>query len=370
MSDKIRDSARDKLDPRVFAITIIVALFEFETFTFAKGVVKFAKQDAWISVLLGGLLALTGTYLLIKLGERFPKENFFQFNKKIWGKPLAFIIAAAYLVYWLGYIVILYKDSSMATEFFFLRRTPTLIPMVLFAGVALWLAVYGLTSIVRFFQIFVWFLLLPLIFVSILFLSAVDLKHFFPIMSHGIMPIIKGAVYYAGALQGLEVILFLMPFICDTKRTVKPALIGTGTVFLITFAHITGAVGILGVERVQREVYPGVATMTIPEIPGMVGDRYEFFLTLPWIIGVFTTIALFTYLVSDGFSQIFNIKYKKAIVIAVSLLVITGAFLIPNLAWESKLRENLNFVTFSFVYILPIITLIIAAIRKKRGINE
>ena len=88
MNDKIRDSQRDKLDPRVLAITIIVALFEFETFTYANGVVKFAKQDAWISVLLGGLIGLTGTFLLVKLAERFPKENFFQFNKKIWGQPL------------------------------------------------------------------------------------------------------------------------------------------------------------------------------------------------------------------------------------------------------------------------------------------
>jgi len=366
----MRDSVKDKLDPRILAITIIVALFEFETFAFAKGVVKFAKQDAWISVLLGGLIGLAGTFLLVKLAERFPKENFFQFNKKIWGQPLAFIIAVASLVYWLGYLVILYKDTSMATEYFFLKRTPTLIPMALFAGVVLWLAVYGLTSIVRFFQIFVWFLILPLIFVSILFLSAVDFKNFFPVMSHGILPVILGAVYYAGALQGLEVILFLMPFISDTKKTVTPALIGTGTVFLITFVHIIGAVGILGVERVQKEVYPGVATMTIPEIPGMMGDRYELFLTLPWITGVFATIALFTYLVSDGFGQIFNIKYKKAIVIAVSLLIITGAFLIPNLAWASMLRENLNFITFSFVYILPIITFIITAIRKKRGTNE
>lgn len=364
------ESKNDRLDPKVLTIALIVGIIEFEVFTFAKGVIAIAKQDAWISILLGGAITFLTAYLMVKLSTRFPKENFIQYSKKVWGKPVAVVMVILLLIYWFIYLVLLYKDSSMATEFYYLKRTPPLIPIAFVAGVAGWLALYGLTVIIRFFQITAAFLVLPLILIMVLVMPQIDLSNFFPILSEGFLPVLKGAVFIAGAFQGLELILFTAPFLNDPQKAIKPVFYGIGFIVGIAFFMVVATIGSLGVVQAEEAVYPGVEVIRLIEVPGLFAERFEFFLTLPWIVGVFTTICLFTYLLSYGFCQIIKIQNRKAVVFIISALVVAGTAFFPNFAWELKVRNNINYATFFFVLLLPVLTLLLAALRKKRGSNE
>lgn len=370
MEQENLESKHDRLDARVLTVVLIIGVLEFELFTFAKGVIAIAKQDAWISVLLGGAFVLLTTYLLVNLGSRFPKENFFHYSKRVWGKSIAFPMILLFLFYWFIYLVLLHKETSVVNEFFFLRRTPPLVTITLFAGVAAWLIMYGLAAIIRFFQIMFVFMMLPLFFVSCLVFTQIDFKNFFPVLAEGFLPVLKGAAYYAGGLQGLEIILFAMPFLDNSKKTLKPVLVGTGTIIFFAFLQVVAAIGVLGVSHAVETVYPGFEVITLVELPGMYAERFEFFLTLPWIVGVFTTICLFTYLVSYGICQFFHFSNKKAVVFIVSALIIAGTSLFPNFAWQNILRENLNYATLICTYLIPVLTLVLAILRKKRGLHE
>ncbi|MEL7563978.1 MAG: endospore germination permease [Dehalobacterium sp.] len=371
MEQQKLESKNDKLDPRVLTIVLIVGVMEFELFTFAKGVITVAKQDAWISILLGGALALLGTYVMVKLASRFPKENFFHYSSRVWGKPFALLMVLLFLLYWFIYLVLLYKETAVVNEFFFLRRTPPLVAITLFAAVAAWLVLYGLATVIRFFQIQFVFMILPLLFIDYLVFTEIDFKNFFPILSEGFLPVLKGAIIYAGVLQGLEIILFIFPFLAEPKKALKPAWLGMGIVITFSsFVQVVSAIGILGVPHVLEAVYPGFEVITLVELPGMYAERFEIFLTLPWIVGVFTTICLFTYLLSYGVCQVFHFQNKKAVVVIITILVIAGTSLFPNFAWQVMLRENLNYATLVFIYLIPFLTLILAILREKRGLNE
>lgn len=371
MEQKKLESKNDKLDPRVLTIVLIVGIIEFEVFTFAKSVIAVAKQDAWISFLLGGVLALLSAYLLVKLGSRFPTENLFHYSRRVWGKPIAFLIALLFLLYWFVYLVLLYKETAVVNEFFFLKRTPPFVSITLFAAVAAWLVLYGLTAVIRFFQIQFVFMILPLLFIDCLVFTEIDFKNFYPILSEGFLPVLKGAIIYVGALQGLEIILFTSPFLTNPKKALKPALLGMGIILAFSsVVQVVAAIGILGVPHVLETVYPGFEVITLVELPGLYAERFEFFLTLPWIVGVFTTICLFTYLLSYGVCQIFHLQNKKAVVFTITALVIACTSLFPNFAWQAKLREYMNYATLVFVYLIPFLTLILAILRKKRGLNE
>lgn len=272
------ESKNDRLDPRILTIALIMAAIEFELFTFAKGIIAIAKQDAWISVLLGGLIALLTAYLMVKLSSRFPKESLIQYSKKVWGKPIAFVLIILLIIYWFIFLVLLYKEGSMATEFYYLKRTPPLIPITLFAVVAAWLVLYGLSAIIRFFQITAAFLILPLLLIIVLVIPQIDVSNFSPILSEGFLPVLKGAFLYAGAFQGLEIILFTAPFFNDSEKAVKPAFIGTGFVIIAnSLVQAVAAIGVLGITQAQEAVYPGVEVIRLIEIPGLFAERFEFF---------------------------------------------------------------------------------------------
>lgn len=370
MSSNLTGNAWDKLDVKVITIVLLMAIFEFEIMTHARGLVAIAAQDAIFAILLGGLLLILVTFLLVKLAVRFPQENLFQYSKEVWGKPIAFIISAAYLFYFYTFMVLLFQDFTNANRTIFLPETPVLFPMVLMGVGAVWLAAYGFAAVVRFlllvFPIFA-FLMISL---AILGLREVRLENLFPLFSNGIMPIIHGAIVYVGIIQGVEVLLFLSPFLRRHDKSLKPALLGVIPVIIFMLASSINAIGILGVENVLEYVYPGIALLSIVEIPGFPVERFELFLTLPWLIAIFTTMCIYIYLLSYGIVQVFNLPYRKATIYLVTVAIIGATYLIPNLGWTMVFREYYNYFTLIFIAVIPILTLIVAVIRGKGGTSN
>jgi len=110
----------DKMDPRVIATVIIITVIEFELFVYPKNIVMVADRDSWLSIILGSIIANMGTWILVKLAARFPQENLFQYQQRIWGKYMAFFISLGYLLYWLVFLVMLLKDTVAANKLIFL----------------------------------------------------------------------------------------------------------------------------------------------------------------------------------------------------------------------------------------------------------
>ncbi|MDW7675101.1 MAG: endospore germination permease [Bacillota bacterium] len=370
MSKNLSGNAWDKLDVKVITIVLLMAIFEFEIMTHARSLVDIAKQDAIFSILLGGLLLILVTFLLVKLAIRFPDENLFQYSKKVWGKPIALIIALAYLFYFFIFMVLLFQDFTNADRTLFLPRTPVLIPMILMGFGAVWLAAYGIAAIVRFLLLVFPLFAVLMISLAILSLREVRLENLLPLFSNGFMPIIKGAIMYVGVIQGVEVLLFISPFLRRIDQSLKPALFGVVPVILFMLVSSINAIGILGVENVLEFAYPGIAILSIVEISGFTVERYELFLTLPWLIAIFTTMCIYIYLLSYGIIEVFGLPNRKITIYLVTTAIIGMTYLIPNLAWTMVLRGYFNYFTLIFVAFIPICTLVLAMIRGKEGTNN
>lgn len=367
MVNEIKDNIKDKLDPRVIFALIIVGVYEFEVFTYAKGTVQIAQRDAWISVLLGGLIIIFVAYLWILLAARFPGKNILQYNKKVWGKPVSFIIALGYLLFWFFYLTIILENVSMTNKVLFLPTTPLIITIILLALGAVWLIFYGFASVTRFFHLMLPFMVIPFLFLSILVTSNINLGNLLPVLGNGFLPILKGAIYYLGVNQGLEVVLFISPFIINPKDLLKPALIALIAMVVFDVIMVTSIIGILGVEVIKESSLPGVDAIRTIQLPGFPVERFELFLTMPWVVGSFTTICLYLYLLSYGMMQIFNLNNKKVTIYVIATLIVLVTYFYPNTAWALTVANYMNVVTTFFLYVIPILTLLMAIFRGKEG---
>jgi len=368
MDKKIKGYVKDRLDPRVMTAVLVVGIIEFELFTFSGPVVAAAREDAWLSSVLGSLIVLVTSYLLVLLASRFPRENYFQYLDRIWGKPLAFLITAAYLIFWAVFLTVLIKELGTANQAFYLRETPELIPKLLVALGAAALVSYGFPVFVRYCQLMFPFIMLPLFLIFVLLIPNIEVKNFLPVLDGGILPVLKGALIYAGAIQGpLGIILFLSPFVNTPRACLAPVLTGIIIINLVALAQMTTAIGILGVESAIKSIWGGVATMGSVELPGFPVERFELGITLPWLIGVFTTCGLFLYLLTYGLMQVFNLRNKRAVISAAAALVLAVGHYIPDYAWTMTLRTYIAYATPLFVIAIPVFTLAVAALRGQRG---
>jgi len=363
----IKDHVKDKIDPQVIPLILFLTIIEFELFTVARKVFLTAGRDSWLAALLGGIFVTLGTYFLLRLMNRFPKQNFLQYIPQIWGKPLALIIAIGYFLFWGSFLTLLFKNTAEVNQIFFLEKTPLLIPIFLIAFGAVWLVTYGFVPIIRFIQIISPLFIIPILLTILLTLSEIEIRNFFPIMADGITPVLKGAIIYTGYFQGLELILFLPPFLSDTNKAFKPTLGGIVFVNLLAFVAIILVIGILGIKNTNQILWPAFAMLSLIEIPGFPAERFELLLTLPLLIGAFVTISIVLYLLSYGIIQVFKISHKKTVIYVMALITVLAIMLVPDFAWGIKFRRIHTYATIVFIYLLPLLTFLLAVLRKKRG---
>ena len=365
----IKDSVTDRMDVRVLTIVLLVSIIEFEIFVIPKATVAIAGQDAWLSILLGATIIIMNTFFLVKLASRFPSENFFEFSSKVWGKPLSLMIILGYLAYWLIFLAFLLEDFNVVNETYFVREISPNISVILMVLGAAWIVLYGFPAVVRLLQMMVPFILLPLMFVIILQVFHIRINNFQPVLANGLLPVLKGAVLFAGLWQGIEVILFINPFITNPKQALKPALAGIGILLLLAFSQTVSTIGILGIEHIQVAIWPGIDAMSSIQFPGFPVERYELFLTIPWLVAIFTTLCVFLYLFSFGLIELLHIKYRKLLVFISAAVAAVAALLFPNYAWKIQFFDAFGVITIIFTLLIPSLTLLLAIIRKKEG-NE
>lgn len=363
-----RNTKKDSLDPRCLTTVLIVGIIEFEIFTVAKYVVDRAQNDAWLSLLLGGLCLSAITFILVRLANRFPKQSYFQYLPLVWGKPLGLLLCAAHLVFWILFLMLMFQEFAFVNKMLFLERTPMVIPKLIFAAGAAVLISYGLTTIVRFLQLLLPFIILPLVSILLLVLVDIDLRNFFPVLENGFMPVLQGTILYVGAIQGLmESILFLTPLLNNPGQSMKPALLGINIVFFTTLIQTIGVIGILGVANIKESILVGVSVISAVEMPGFPVERFELWLTMPWLLGIFTTIALFLYLVAAGVIQLCNFRSKKVFIYIITVIVVAASYGLSDLALAVTFRKIINYTTVIFLFVIPTATLVVARARGIRG---
>lgn len=355
----------DRFDTRVLIPLLIMTIIEYEVFTFSKATVAAAEQDAWIAIIIGAGIASVFIYLFIKLASRFPNLGYFQYLPIVWGKPIGFMIAILYQLFIVTYLSSIFYETTLANSMLFLPRTPEILPLVLFAASLIWLVCLGFGSVLRFFHLLLPFMIIPLFLLAILFLTAIELDNFTPVFQNGIIPVLKGSYYSLGAYQGPEILLFAAPFFIQIKKAVKPALIGFNTTIFFGWSNVVAAIGILGVANVKEAILPGINVVNILEFPGFPVERFGLLLTLPWLIAIYTTLAIYLYLLCTNTIQLFKLKKRKITIILLTALPVGIAYFLPDENWHEKLRFYLTIVTVPIVYIIPAMTLLLAIIRKK-----
>ena len=86
-------------------------------------------------------------------------------------------------------------------------------------------------------------------------------------------------------------------------------------------------------------------------------------MTLPVILGIFSSLAVYIYLISFALIDFFKIERRKTVISIVAVLSLIIIYFIPDLTRTMKLREILIHLTLLFILVIPLLTLISAKIR-------
>lgn len=267
---------------------------------------KVKTPDIWLTVILGGLIAMMVGVIIVKLGQQFPRKTFYQYSQEIVGKwvgGLLSLLLVGYFVMMCGFHA---RALAEVTSFFLLEGTPSWAIVMPFMWVSLYLIMGGINPIARLFEI-----ILPItvgIFLVVAFMGfkVFEIDNLRPVLGLGIMPVLQGIKTTALSYTGFESMLIIMAFMKQPNKAVKAVLIGISIPLIFYVITVVMVIGALSVEGVVTRTWPTIDLMRSFEMPGLLFERFESLLLVIWIMKMFTCFNVGHYAASLGLAQLFQ----------------------------------------------------------------
>ncbi|MCR8635042.1 GerAB/ArcD/ProY family transporter [Paenibacillus radicis (ex Xue et al. 2023)] len=326
----------------------------------------YTQNDIWLTPLIASATGFVSIYTATRLHELFPKQTIIQYSGQLIGKIPGKIVSMIYflfLTHTAGTITRQYADFVTGT---FLFRTPLLLVILSILLLAAFAVRGGIELVARSAVILVPIFILP-IFILLLLFPDLDAKNIFPILSGGLLPVIKGAAAPQAWFSEYFLISFFLPNLTDPKKGRKWGIISLSAVVLsLTYINLI-ILFLLGPD-IANKIYPLLVAFRSIGVASFL-ENLESLLLVMWVVGNFIKLSGFFYMAALAFGQCFELSDCRPIIFPLGLLIaITSLWDLPSLpVMEELIRYVAPFELPTMLTLIPLLLLILAVLRKRKA---
>lgn len=337
-----RGKSRQVLSTKQLFAILISGILGHGLVSFARTTVLVAAHDAWVSIILAGLVALLGVNVILFLMKNFSNQTFIEISEMVLGKYLGKIPGIMLFTYYIILASMSLRVMADLVSSWLLPETPIEIIMLSVLGILYYLTRNGIKVLGRFNEVILWILIpvIPLILVP--FFQHSKMINVLPLMDGGLMRVLEAALPSMYAFLGFESLLILYPFVrkdashMEVVKTVNFAVI---IVILFKTFVVFSNIATFGAIEMEFLLYPMLEYFKLTVFP--VIERVEFLLIFYWLFVFFGAIALNFSMTNLSIEQTLKIQgYKN-----------TGLFLVIPLYYLTRVPQNAAEV-FSFISLL------------------
>jgi len=349
----------------------IICMFNIgmAAFLMISPTVQRTQNDAWISLLLSGMLSLLATWIGIRLSRYYPHKTFTEYVVDITGTWTGKAIGLIYVVNWLvvtGMVLRQIADVLITLQF---HKTPI---WVFLLSISL-LVVYslqkgGIQSLGRCTEI-----IGPLVvFIAILTFSFdlpnVDWNRLLPIyVNHSIPSLLNGAIPAASFLSQTSYVTMLFKFVQDPERHANKALWGSGVASFFIIISGLFSIGTFGADLSSKMMNP-IFEMATYISAGEFVQNIDSIVVIVWFFSAFIRVSLFMFLTIYGGATVLGIKNWKSVIgwgtgLSIMIAMIPRNIIESSIVYPQKFVEPL--VLPILVFAIPSLIWLTAFIRAR-----
>lgn len=293
-----------------------------------------AQHDAWISVLLAGILTTVVLWFMLKMLKQYDSADLYGIHLDIFGKWIGNSLSLIYMLY------------MISTFFVIFMNYVEIVQVWIFPNLATWqlslvlilLAVYAVYGGIRIIVGVAYLSVIGtmwILFVAFIPLRYADFSHLFPIMNVSVGAILKGAKSTTLSMMGFELIMFVYPYIKEKKKSMKYVQIANAfTTILFTIITLISIVFFAG-DSIKATIWPVLSMFKIVRLPNL--ERFEFIAVSFWMLIILPNLCLYLWSASKGVSRVLKRKQKTGIWV-IALLAFGATFFF-------RARYQMNMVT-------------------------
>lgn len=332
-----------------------------------------AENNAWLAVILGTVEGFIFLSIYNWLAGQHPGKNLVEINDLVFGPYLGKAISSLYLLFFL-YVTAQILRTFAAFFAFIMSATPLPVFIITLLLISASAVRNGIEVIARLSQIAVIVSLFSFFLDYILLFKDLKISNFLPFMDIPIKDFLLSAQSVAALPFGEAVVfLMIMAFIPKTDEAgsaMKKAFLWGGLMLML---HATRAVAVHG-SLASVFTYPAFSTVRYINIAD-VFTRVEIIVAIVFLMLGFVKASVFYYATALGMAQICRTNSYRPLVLPIGALI----FIVSILVYPEYIYDIIDgsmlfpFYSMIFALLLPLITLIVASIRKtgyKQEVNH
>ncbi|MBU8916129.1 spore germination protein [Bacillus sp. FJAT-29953] len=293
-----------------------------------------AGHDGWISVFLAGVLGGVSLWFMVKMLGQYDSADLYGIHADVFGKWIGNFLSLMYMGYLAAAFFVIYINYIEIVQVWIFPNLPTwqlgLVLILLSAY-----AVYGGIRVVVGTAFLSVMGTLWMVFVLFVPLKHSEINHIFPILDADIEQILKGAHNSSLSMMGMELVLFVYPYIKEKQKTQIFSQIGNAyTAFIFTLVTFVSIIYYAG-GSLEQTIWPVISLFKIVRLPNL--ERFEIIAVSFWMLIIQPNLCIYLWAASKGFSRIFAGKQKWGLWILASLIFVSSFFV--------KARYQMNLIS-------------------------
>jgi spore germination protein KB len=347
------------------SISLISIIIVSKVFYSSPSIIaRYVGTSMWYMTLISGItaaIAFTFIYLLLK---QFPGRDIMEIFEIVLGKAIGLIFSGIITIGLVFYASTLLREFVDVLKVYVFSLSPMYFIIGLFMFGTVIICFLGLETIVRLAKLFVYLLFVGYLILIILSWQNYDFHRMFPILGYGlentvIHGIMRSSVYsdviilavIAGSLQGANHI----------KKAGYTSILISTLLASISFAAYTLSFPYYTLQELTAPMYE-LATLIDY---GRFFQRLDQVFLFVWVISSLISVTAVFYISTSIYCKMFRIQEIKPVILPFAIITIIAAIASPA---NSVVLRNVHYAReygWTISFILPIITLIVAKLRKK-----
>lgn len=356
----------DEISPYQLGMLIIMTVVGVGIFSMPAEMAKAADQDAWIMIMLGGIINLPFALIMVKLNTKHPGKTFIEYTQIILGKVPGKILGFLFVTIFVVITALVLRAFTEVTKMFMLFRTPTEVIIFTLIITCTYLIRGGIECVARIMEVTFSLLFIPFFLIFLPGLINVDITNLMPVLYEFPSKIFKSMAPMLLSFGGYECILFYIGFMKDPKKAYKPVIY---SIAFITFLYVfitAACIANFGAKFLSQMLWPVLMYVKGISLPGLFLERLDGIMLALWVITIFTTVVSLFYICTYTISKIIGTKEQKQYVLPLSIIIYYISLQPQDIAQLSKWTSNvLKYGNTFFMYAIPLILLIISSFSRR-----
>ncbi len=327
-----------------------------------------ARQDAWISDIIAGIIGLGIVYVATKLSLLYPNQTLIEYSQTILGRWFGKIIVISYFVQWYSVIGVILRGFADFSITILFHETPrwVLISAMLFLVIySIYLG--GIESIGRCSEFLGPMIPIGIAITLVLNIPNVSLLRILPIYSDtGLLSILIGSLTTASFFGESVMMTMLLTFMRKPDQGPSRAMWGLGiSAFIVTISTFSVLLT-FGPGLSSKMLNPFFVLAGYISVMGFI-QNMDVVVVLVYIFSIFIKLSVYFFISCYGTAQWLNIKnWRKTIWFIAPIVFIQSMLYTPGVAHVNYLWNF--YIPFAFpinMIGIPLLLWMVKIIRKK-----